>query len=366
MPKTIYIHFNNDYTGSTRVLSGIIKEQSSYDCIEVITNEVSKGFLSNLGVPTKHFDYKAPSNKYLRVLYWVLIQIRLFFFILWNYKNQPCTFYINTILPVGAAVAGKLLKQHVIVHIHETAMRPFILQKIWCWIIQRTASRIIYVSQFSRKAFNITHACQEVVYNRLNKTFLQQIKPTSYRTILMISSLNKHKGYQQFIQLAQALPAYDFELVLGASMGSIRQQIDLNSLPPNLAIYNSQKNIHPFYQRAAILLNLSHPQKWIESFGMTILEAQAYGIPCIVPPIGGPVELIEDGYNGMHCSSLSLPSLKEKIELLMSQEKRYQQMCNNAQAFFHSFCVKNGIFPKNSIIPNKNKPQTTPIQGIEL
>lgn len=42
----------------------------------------------------------------------------------------------------------------------------------------------------------------------------------------------------------------------------------------------------------------------VETFGMTILEAMAYGIPAIVLNVGEPMEIVSDGYNG-YCIDVS-------------------------------------------------------------
>jgi glycosyltransferase involved in cell wall biosynthesis len=59
----------------------------------------------------------------------------------------------------------------------------------------------------------------------------------------------------------------------------------------------------------------------VETFGLTILEAMAFGIPVIVPPVGGPIELVEDGVQGFHIDSRNLDLLKEKVLLLSNNEE---------------------------------------------
>ena len=61
------------------------------------------------------------------------------------------------------------------------------------------------------------------------------------------------------------------------------------------------------------MLNLSNPFLCVETFGMTILEAMAYGVPSIAPNIGGPIELIEDGYNGFCVDVTDARSLRKRL-----------------------------------------------------
>jgi L-malate glycosyltransferase len=61
------------------------------------------------------------------------------------------------------------------------------------------------------------------------------------------------------------------------------------------------------------LLNLSKPEEWVEVFGLTALEAMSFGIPVIVPPIGGPAEIVRDGKDGYLISCNETDHISEKI-----------------------------------------------------
>ena len=84
------------------------------------------------------------------------------------------------------------------------------------------------------------------------------------------------------------------------------------------------------------MLNLSIPSLWIETFGMTILEAMAYGIPSIVPNVGGPTELIIDGYNGYCIDVTNVDEIVFSIERIM-QEVNYKFFVNNSSERFLCF-----------------------------
>ena len=108
----------------------------------------------------------------------------------------------------------------------------------------------------------------------------------------MLCSFKEYKGVYDFVELAKLNPERQFELILNSSRKFIEGFILEHRLVKNLQIHPSQKNVHPFYEKARLVLNLSHPETWIESFGMTALEAMAYGTPCIVPEKGGISELV--------------------------------------------------------------------------
>ena len=84
-------------------------------------------------------------------------------------------------------------------------------------------------------------------------------------------------------------------------------------IPQNLSIFPRQSNIHQFYNNASILLNLSNPNKVIETFGMTALEGMSAALPVIVPTVGGITEFVEDGVNGYKFEKSNEKQLSEKI-----------------------------------------------------
>lgn len=84
-------------------------------------------------------------------------------------------------------------------------------------------------------------------------------------------------------------------------------------MPEHLFIFPAQKDVHSFYQEAHLVLNLSHPEQWVETFGMTALEAMSYGLPVIAPPVGRPVELVTDDFNGYRIGQRDLPSLSALV-----------------------------------------------------
>jgi glycosyltransferase involved in cell wall biosynthesis len=69
----------------------------------------------------------------------------------------------------------------------------------------------------------------------------------------------------------------------------------------------------PFYLRAGVVLNLSHPELWVETFGLTLLEALSFGVPVIAPEVGGPTELVDDGENGYLISVHDVEKIAGKL-----------------------------------------------------
>ena len=149
----------------------------------------------------------------------------------------------------------------------------------------------------------------------------------------MLTSLLKEKGIINYILVAQLLPQYNFTIIISNTIECINKFIsesEINTLPQNLKILPAQANIHPFFEESDLLLNLSNPQYCIETFGMTILEAMPYGIPAIVPNIGGPIELITNGYNGYCIDVTNTDEIKNKIQEILTNKTLYNKMSLNS------------------------------------
>ena len=261
------------------------------------------------------------------------------------------------------ALAGKLKGSKVVYHIHEVSVKPASLKKFLLFIVKHTATHCIYVSEYVRKATEL-QVPDTVVYNALPEEFVQKAATcqpalTSRFTALMLCSLKIYKGVFEFLECAEILPQIQFELVLNASQSEINSFFGEKLMPDNVKIYPAQSDVHPFYQRASLLLNLSLPDKWVETFGMTVLEAMYYAKPVIVPPIGGVVELVENGVNGYCIEAYNLDLICMRIQSLAENHDVYTKMSKAAFEKANLFTqseFRSGICTvANSIVRSKKK-----------
>ncbi len=335
----------NDYSGSPLVLSTAIRRFVAEGLeVEVITSG-SKGFLSDIeGVKYHFLGYRFFENKAKRVVALLQSQAAVFAKILANAKGET-VIYVNTLLPFGAALAGRLMGKKVVYHLHETTVNPPFSKTFLKKTAKTCASEAIYVSQFLLENEPLRGVPSRVVYNCLPQDFVEKAaahlatNPTKSGpfTVLMICSLKAYKGVGEFVKLAEQLPTLRFVLVLNAAYDNIQRHFAGQLLPENLFVFPSQNNVHSFYQEAHLVLNLSHPEQWVETFGMTLLEAMSYGLPVISPPVGGPVELVTDGFNGYRVDQRNLPLLMERVEQILDFEAAYEQLSANAVRFSKQF-----------------------------
>jgi len=350
MKKIICAHLYNDYSGSPLVLSTVVKNLVKEGrSVDLITSGNTKGFLTGLDGVTYHpFTYTFQSNKFLRLLQLLRSQVIMFLRVL-TYFRTDAVVYVNTLLPFGAALAGRLTGKKVVYHMHETTVNPPILKGFLKAMASICASEAVYVSHFLEEKEPLWGVPSRVVYNCLSKDFVEkaeahlsghaQDKPSPF-TILMLCSLKIYKGVNEYVKLAASLPEYRFVLVLNSSELAIKEFFKGQPLPDNLIVFPSQKEVHTFYQEAHLVLNLSHPEQWVETFGMTLLEAMSYGLPVIAPPVGGPDELVKNGYNGFKIDQRHFATLKQKIRETCKDPVTYSSLSANAVEFAKRFNEK--------------------------
>lgn len=341
--KVICFHLLNDYSGSPKVLSqvieGFLKSGNEIDLYCAKNGE--EGFLSNLDKVNYHTFYYKWSSVKLLTLFRLFFSQFILFLRLFQYWNKHVVFYVNTVLPFGALLAGKLMGKTVICHLHETSIKPQVFKWYLFKIVEFSATDVIYVSEFLKNEEPIKKVRSHVVHNSLSDDFMTKAKEHAVykkqETVLMICSLKAYKGVFDIINLATEMPIIKFEMVVNAPLNLVTDFFKNCTIPVNLKIFPVQTNVHLFYSRAFMVLNLSHPDKWVETFGLTALEAMCYGIPVIVPPVGGIAEVVQDGVNGYRIDVRDMVAIKSTIMKMWETPKTYQKFSDNAKNRINDF-----------------------------
>lgn len=346
-PKIVGVHLLNDFSGSPLVFSQSLSAfvKNGYEVDLFTSKKPGEGFLSHIqGVNYHLIDYDWSTNKLITLLKLLWSQLIVFLKLL-RYWRQPVIIYINTVLPFGAAFAAKLMRKRLVYHLHETSIKPPALKHFLFSLCNSSAERVIYVSEFLHASQPLSQPENCIVPNALFDDFVETAKaynkvPNERFNVLMLASLKIYKGVKEFVELAKALPELDFQLVLNASQQSVDEFFVGEELPQNLTLFPSQKNVHPFYEKADLVLNLSHPDKWQETFGMTALEGMSYGLPVIVPPVGGIAELVENGYNGYQVDVRDMKELMKKVKKISTDTEHYVNLSVHANEVASRYSMK--------------------------
>ncbi len=339
MKRIACFHLLNDYSGSPKVLRMVLEGILRKGCrVDLVSSEggVLDELLRYENLKKHSCWYRFSDRPALTMLRYVWTQVYTFFLAFRWLLCKDVVFYINTLLPVGSALAGRLMGKRVVYHYHENAFVKGRLYRVLAFMMERLAHRIICVSEY--QASYLKHREKAtVVPNALPEDFVKRLNPDpeaafERKTVLMLGSLKGYKGTKEFILLSQRMPQYRFVLVVNDTQENIDKYLTDESFTygENLELYSRQDDVARFYQQASVVLNLSDKRLIIETFGLTALEAMSAGLPVVVPTEGGIAEMVTDGVNGYKIDMTDLDGIERRVERLLSDREGYVRMADEA------------------------------------
>ncbi len=348
----VCFHLYNDFSGSPKVLKMVLDILlKGGHRVDLITSK--GGILDTIEESDRlrrhSYNYHFSSRQIVTMARYALIQIYTFFMSLrWMFERNV-VFYINTILPVGAALAGKMMGKRVVYHYHENARSKGRVYRILAWMMERLADEIICVS-----AYQASHLRRQnkvtVIPNTLPEEYITELtridrSTFDHQRVMMLTSLREYKGIGEFVDLSKRMPEYDFALVINDTEEEICRYFKSHKIDgdrrSNLTIYPRQRDVARFYREASIVINLTDKNRAIETFGLTMLEAMYAGLPVIVPTEGGIAELVEDGESGYKIDVQDPARIEAKIRLMLSDREKYEDMSRKSRQRAYRYDVGN-------------------------
>lgn len=147
--------------------------------------------------------------------------------------------------------------------------------------------------------------------------------------IVSVGRLAPEKHFENIIPVAKALreKGTDFTWHIvgdGSERAKLEALIAESDLKDHVILDGSKTNPYPYMKYADLFV---HPS-YVESQGLTVLEAMALGVPCVVTKSRGPCEFIVDGVNGL-LTEQSPESLTEKVLSILTDKTLYQSIKEN-------------------------------------
>ena len=149
--------------------------------------------------------------------------------------------------------------------------------------------------------------------------------------IISVGRLAPEKHFENIIPVAKTLRDMGTDFVWhivgdGPERSQLETLIAENNLKDHVILDGSKTNPYPYMKYADLFV---HPS-YVESQGLTVLEAMALDVPCVVTKSLGPCEFIEDGVNGL-LTEQSPESLAEKVLAILNDKKLYQHIKENTK-----------------------------------
>lgn len=182
----------------------------------------------------------------------------------------------------------------------------------------------------------------------------------SQKVLIFVGRLAKEKNLEEIITFISRLNNDNLKLVIvgdGPHRKALESYAENSKMAKNIRFAGmvSPKEIASYYQLGDVFVSASTS----ETQGLTYVEALANGLPAICRKDPCLENVIIDGENGWQYTYYE--QFCEKLEILLNQEKVYDQLSHNARNeavrkfSSHAFAKSIERIYLKSIYPNKNK-----------
>lgn len=346
--RVIFVHLFNDRSGSPRVLASVIDVigDPQRDLLCVAKGD---GILESMPLEKCYYRYNRRNNRVLTFFEYLLSQLDLFFLLRKEARHRPTDemIYVNTAYPFAAALFGWFSGRKVIYHLHEVSITPAVMRRFLWGVVKLTATEVRFVSEHQKRISDFKSKKTRVIYNAMSRDLAKadigapMDRVDDLFRVLMPSTMRDYKGIPEFLELAQLLADrsnFLFQLVTNDEPEVVEVYLNsLPALPSNVQLIPRTSDLAPLYRQASVVVNLSRPEEWIETFGLTILEAMSFGIPVIAPPAGGPIELLSGGLDDFLIrgdDAVHLGSVLRNLQVDRELYKRVSELCRQRAAVF--------------------------------
>lgn len=157
------------------------------------------------------------------------------------------------------------------------------------------------------------------------------------KRILFVGRLVKEqKGLDYLVEIIKRCLAYNYRFEIvgdGADRPYLEAEIHQSGLERKVRFCGSTKNIQDYYNNADLLVSTS---RW-EGFGLTLVEAMQFGIPCVAFDNSGPREILGDSGAGIIVSKYDIVSFVESIHMILEDDEKYDQFSIAARRRYQDF-----------------------------
>jgi glycosyltransferase involved in cell wall biosynthesis len=117
------------------------------------------------------------------------------------------------------------------------------------------------------------------------------------------------------------------DLQIGSLENKLKKFVKVNKLTKNVKFRGNVTNLNEYLKAADFFFFPSRR----EGLPNALLEAASTGLPIVASRIGGNVDIIKNGYNGLLFESENVEELAKKIIYLLNNKKLQQKFAKNAR-----------------------------------
>lgn len=284
--------------------------------------------------------------------YKYITTLKIVFRVIKKLLTERYDYVYITIFPFGFAfykdsimvLLARLFKQTPLLHLHTHGFRKASQQSKltkWYYKFVFKKAEVICLSDllledielfYQGKVYILPNGIPQVNFSNTYHAKQQTL------TLLYLSNLIKGKGIMLIMEAARLLKERGcaFALRVAGPEGDVGYSeleafVKQNGLTNEVSLlgpkYGNEK--HEEFKRADIFLLPSN----YDTFGLVLLEAMQFGVPCIASNIGGIPDVIGNG-RGVLLETLSPKALADKIEFLLNNPEERLTVSNLAFNYF--------------------------------
>ena len=194
-------------------------------------------------------------------------------------------------------------------------------------------------SFYKKQMKEANYKCKCVFIPNMIEDIPKNVSKLNTKNLISIGRLAKEKGVTDLIELFKELkeknPKENYHLHLvgdGAERNKVVDMIYRYDLTKDITVhgYLKKKDINVLFKDTSLYLMTSYT----ESFGLVLVEAMAYGIPCLAyTSAEGANDLITNDYNGYLIENRDKDEMIEKIEYIMNNDNKRKELGKNARSY---------------------------------
>ena len=185
-----------------------------------------------------------------------------------------------------------------------------------------------------------------VVYNGVSQALLEQGWGNLPRTtqpfqLTYVGRLSKGKSVDLLIRAGKILRRrFDIRLCIVGD-GACREELEClcreEGMEDITVFHGQQPSPAPYLEQSTVFVS---PSKR-EAFSVSLLEAMAFGVPCVCNRVGGNPEAVSHGESGLLCDGFTPEELAEKIQTLLESDMAAMSRCARETA--ERFTIQNTV-----------------------
>ena len=160
----------------------------------------------------------------------------------------------------------------------------------------------------------------------------KEVKITNLKSknIISVGRLHPGKRVNELVDIVSRVKSFKFFYIIGdgEEYSYIKEQIKKMNMQDKIKLlgYQNQNEIEKYYTDSTVFVMASIS----EGLPMVLLEAMNHGIPCIAYQINGTEDIIVDDYNGYLISKRDKKEFINKLNSLLENEQKCEQLGHNA------------------------------------